>query len=51
MHQMLEMPWKKRKTAMLLARNVEDATAYTVLRTIVSQKHMYDKESEKKKLV
>ena len=46
---------KKRKTATVL-RSVEGATAYTILRTIVSQRHTYDKGEtialrEKTKLV
>ena len=58
---MWEMPRKiKRKTATLLTRCVEGAKVCTILRTIVSQKHTYDKgetisprppKSEKIKLV
>ena len=43
MQKMWEMPQKKKKTAMILTRSVEGAMAYSILRTIVSQRHMYDK--------
>ena len=43
MHKMWDMPWKKRKTATLLTWRVEGATAYFILMTIVSQRHMYNK--------